>query len=157
MAFYIVKFDGATYANQSLMQAALRKGAATILSDISAGTLKARSLFGTTLIRVERQHEDKLVPLVESTEVQDLEKTVDKFVHVPRAETGVKRIVVSNKRGAGILKARGFEFIKLSDVPDPMKYHWKGRMPLFPICGTLFVALDAKVETEKSPVVVTVM
>lgn len=152
MAFYKVKIDGKEYANPQLCRAANRLGEAGIFRAVTKKQFAQKQLFDNILLSIEPAQEAQYAAI--QVEVQDIDEAVSHLSAAKAEHTEI--VIVSAASDPGIFKYKRFNFIKLSDIMDPKKYRNQVRMATVQVCGCIYVALDAVIDTEKQPIVVTI-
>jgi hypothetical protein len=163
MALYKVVTGGKNYVNTTLFKQALGIGPAGAAKAVAAG-VKQLILLDDVLYEVEQTHERKYKALADSTEVQNLDKVLETFhlcskdeLFNLKAGDGQKRaVVVGISKPEEILEYGGWKLVRMRDVKYGSKYHLSERMALLQVCGSFYVALDARLKREAAPVVITI-
>jgi hypothetical protein len=155
MAYYKVKIDGKMYVNQHLCRVAHRIGDIGVSKAVAKGELTQKQVFDNVvyLLTEENKH---LYSDIQSVQLQDIDDTIARFVKLSEEEVEGAKTLFNVASNVETLAYKGFRFVRLGDITDAYKYRAQERMAVLHICGSIYVALDAKVDTEKSPVVVTI-
>lgn len=163
MALYKVVTGGKNYVNPTLFKQALGFGPAGAAKAVAAG-VKQLVLLDDVLYEVEPVHERKYKALLESTEIQNIDKVLETFhlcdkdeLFNLKAGDGQKRaVIVGIGKPQEILEYGGWKLVRMRDVNYSSKYHLSERMAVLQVCGSLYVALDARLKSEAAPVVITI-
>jgi hypothetical protein len=154
MAYYKVTRGGESFVNNHLCQVANKLGPTGISRAVSDGTFKQTQFFDSILYSIEDAQKPAYNVFEELTWQQDVDARIKLLVSCE--EESAQRIHVPKAACPKLFSYGGFDFIRFSEVGDSSKYRVQDRMATLHVCGYIYVALNAKVTTETSPVIVII-
>lgn len=155
MAYYKLTVDGKAYVNQQLYQVANKQSQGGIARAVADGTVVQKVLFDSLLFSIEDSKKDTYVPFTALTQDQDVDVALKRILRSTGDETATV-VEIPAELNTKIYHYKGFEFVRLVDVTDPQRYRLQDKMPKIHVFGGIYVALNAKTDQEKEPVIVTI-
>ena len=152
MAYYKVVLEGKAYVNQHLCCVANGFGGTGIIKELAKGHFTQRMFFDDILYSVSKDQFATYKPL----EPQSTRQNIDEVIKNLEAVGDPPTITIPSNLGAKVHRYGGFEFVSITDVTDLRRYKLQPRMAILRVCGSIYVALNAKVKSQDRPVIVSI-
>lgn len=152
MAYYKIILDEKMYVNQQLCCVANKLGGPGLIREIGNGTFTQRQFFDDMLYSVKPDQNKAYKPFDSVVKEQNVDLTIQTLEHTLE----MPRVVIPKATKPEVFTHGGFKFVRFHDVTDSGRYRLQGRMAILRVCGSIYVALNAKVSGEKAPVIVTI-
>jgi len=165
MAYFLIKFEGNTYANWELYMDAIAGGERSLIKLVTNKTVAGIMLFDQTLYLLDEKQR------IKCAEYSPAEQDFDAFfkhlnilpkdlVHEIRqgaclAFPGATTIIIRPEAAPEQYKYRQVTFFKLNGYKEAKKYRMFSSMAAIKICGRIYVALDAVDVKIARPIIVT--
>lgn len=138
MAYYLVKYKGATYVNRDLAKRMHSVGDVGLFDLLADGKIAQETILDNRVFKVSSSPNKHLMPFVKK---QDLDAQIGRFE--PSEEKG-SYIISSACPG---LCLDGVQYVRLSDIVDPSnRYRSVFSLPHVVFLGKKYVALGVKLK-----------
>jgi hypothetical protein len=165
MAYFLIKFEGNTYANWELYMDAIAGGERALIKMVANKTITGKMLFDQTLYPLSDEQK------IRCAEYSPIEQDFDKFfkhLNIISKESirqikqgncsafpGATLITVRAETVPEQYKYRQATFFKASGYKEAKKYRMLLSMAAIKICGRIYVALNTVNVQVKQPILVT--
>jgi hypothetical protein len=166
MSRYLVRFDGAAYANDELYVGAVARGERAFTKMLAKKEVVGKALLDQVLYPLtleQREACTEYTPTAQDFDEayrclnivsRDTVKQVKEGVSA--AFPGASVITLSSKTAPESFKYRHVSFIRVRDYKGANKYRVRPNMAAIRICGRLYIALNAVDVRVETPVIVTI-
>jgi len=165
MAYYLIKFNGGTHANDELYYTAIAKGERAFMKMLASKTVVGKELLDQILYPVTGEQQEQCLEY--NPTLQDFE---DFFKHLnitPKeviaqakvgecpAIPGAAIITIDARLVPELFKYRQVTFFKARDYKEAEKYKMLPKMAAVKICGCIYIAFNTVDVRIDKPIIVT--
>jgi hypothetical protein len=153
MAYFLVTYGGAVYANTELYYTAVAGGERNFLRMLHRGEAVGKELFDQLLYRVDEAQQRMCAPL--SPKEQNLDEDLG-GIEKARDVEDCRIIRVPKAFASKLIKFKGFQFMRIRDLEKADKYRLLPKLASARVCSGSYIALDAMKAATEKPIVVTI-
>jgi hypothetical protein len=153
MAYFLVRHEGAVYANAELYYTAIAGGERSFMKMLAEGTAVGKTILDQILYRTTEEQQRLCEAYAPKT--QDFDEAFSRIERFVGEHTG-RTIVVSKAFVPTLYRYGVFSFMKIRDLNKPEKYRMLPKLATVRVGQCSYVALDAVNTAVENPIVVTI-